>query len=165
MQNAVRVELVPVQAPAPREVLAERTEVVQKLAELGHIDPAAGRVNDSAQGWLARINGVECACLGYEIAPAPEGGRAVVSLVFEADAVSIGEMPSAGQPTPQVRPATPNQKPGVWGQPGPDPRDGFPGWEPEGTVEVHVDPAPVAGAAPTLRDALQRSIDRRGVRR
>lgn len=162
MSDLVRVELVPVQAPVPEEALAKRAETVEKLGDLGLIDPAAGQVNDTTTGWVARINGVECTCLGYEIVPAPEGGRAVVSLVFEADAVSIGEMPSTGQPIPQVRPATPNQKPGVWGQPGPDPREGFPGWDPDGTVEGHFDPAPTA--SPYIRDALQQAIDRRGVR-
>nr|WP_221374405.1 hypothetical protein [Actinoplanes polyasparticus] len=130
MHNPVRVELVRAERPADHSTVADRVSTVQRLSELGHIDPAAGEVNTTElAGWLARINGVEVPVLDYAVSPSESG--VALNLVLPVDSLSIGD-PSLGQ-QPEASPATPDQPaPSVWGASGkPDPRQNIAGWQPE----------------------------------
>jgi hypothetical protein len=133
MHDAVRVELVPLMVPTDDQTREARQNVVDRLADLGQIDPATGEIPDRMrQGWKARINGAEFPVVTFSVEPGGEGGNALVSLLIPADAVQVGD-PSTGAAPPQVRPAV-EEKPTVqvWGSGGtPDPRESIPGWSPE----------------------------------
>lgn len=128
MHEHIRVDLIPRMVPVDDTTHAQREQVVQRLADLGHIDPATGTIPDQVQdGWLARVGGVEFPVVTYGVEPAEEGGRALVSLLIPADALSIGD-PAVEEVRPTAEPVKP--APSSWGAPGPDPRVGIPGWEP-----------------------------------
>jgi hypothetical protein len=131
MEQHVRVELIPRMVPVDEVTQAERAETVQHLAKLGQIDPSQGQIADQMQdGWLARINGVEFPVSDYGVGPIEGSTQALVSLLVPADSLQVGE-PSTAVQEPQVRPAVPEPKrASSWGAPGPDPREGIPGWPP-----------------------------------
>ena len=123
----VSIEITPVVVEADEQTLTRRKTTVQRLDKLGQIDASAGSIStEMTAGWQATINGTTVPLEGYAVEP--DGGRVLVSLVFPADAVSIGQVPTS---TPA--PAEPANKPpaSVWGAPGrPDPREAIPGWAP-----------------------------------
>lgn len=133
MHDAVRVELVPLMVDTDDRTRDARQDVVDRLGDLGQIDPAKGQIPDRMQqGWKARIAGAEFPVVTYSVEPGGEGGSALVSLLVSAGSVQVGD-PSTGAVPPQVRPAV-EEKPTVpvWGAPGkPDPREAIPGWSPE----------------------------------
>ena len=148
-QQQVRVEIVPRTAVADDEVRAYRAETVGRLANLGQVDdPGAGEVGGQVTaGYTVRVGGVEFAADAYAIEPAEADGRALVSLVLAADGVQIGANPAtsgaaagvrsagewAARPGRLVHAEQKGNQPGMWGQPGPDPRANIPGWQPEAT--------------------------------
>jgi hypothetical protein len=139
MHDAVRVELVPLMVPTDDGTRAARQNVVDRLADLGQIDPATGEIPDRMrQGWKARINGAEFPVVTFSVEPGGEGGNALVSLLIPADAVQVGD-PSTGVAPPQVRPAV-EEKPAVstWGAKTADPRESIPGWKPESSLGAQV---------------------------
>lgn len=89
-------------------------------------------------GYLARVNDAEFPILGLAMLQS-EGGM-VISLVLAPDSVRIGER-SASEPAPETSPAGPPVR--AWGDPAhSDPREGIPGWTPEGLgpqVAVHAE--------------------------
>jgi len=115
MNSPSRVELVRVEESADPRTVADRESTVQRLAELGHIDPAAGEVNTvSAGSWQARINGgTPIEVQDFAVSPDGEGG-VVLNLVMPVDALTIGDA-SLGQEAPNVRPAVPAQPISMWG--------------------------------------------------
>jgi hypothetical protein len=168
MQDAIRVEFVPRTVPADDSTIAHRENVMQRMQNLGHIDPADGEVNATETGWSARINGTEFPVLDFSLQKLDDG-KVAVSLVAIADSVQAGD-PSLSTATPRVPAALPEEKPkrGRWGQPRPDPREGIPGWTPEPSpgeqvaqnaapIQIHLDPA--VDLDPTSA-ALRREIRR-----
>lgn len=138
MSQPARVDLVRRTESADTTTIADRRQLVHQLAGLGHIDPTAGEVNTgTGTAWLARVGGAEFPVADFGLSPA-DGGRVLVNLVVDADAVSIGDLPSAGSTPPPGRPAAPepkNERRQVWGEPGkPDPRENIPGWTAEATA-------------------------------
>jgi hypothetical protein len=136
MQDAVRVELVPLMVATDDQTRESRQNVVDRLADLGQIDPAKGVIPDRMQqGWQARIGETVFPVVTFSVEPAAEGGHALVSLLIPADSVQVGD-PSTGTTPPQARPAveeTPTVH--VWGAAGkPDPRESIPGWKPESST-------------------------------
>lgn len=133
MHDAVRVELVPLMVDTDDRTRDARQDVVDRLGDLGQIDPAKGHIPDRMrQGWKARIAGAEFPVVTFSVEPGGDGGSALVSLLIPADSVQVGD-PSTGAAAPQV-PAAVEEKPSlqVWGAPcGPDPRESIPGWAPE----------------------------------
>jgi hypothetical protein len=140
MEQHVRVELIPRMIPVDEATQAERAETVQRLAELGQIDPSQGQIADLMQdGWLARINGAEFPVVTYGAQPAEVGAKTLVSLLVPADSLQVGD-PSTGVQEPQVRPAVPEpKKASSWGALGLDPREGIPGWTPPTDEPVKVE--------------------------
>lgn len=141
MQEAARVEIVPLMVPIDEQTFQVRQDVVDRLAGLGQIDPSTGEIPGvMRRGWVARIGGAEFPVVTYSVEPAAEGGAALVSLLIPADEVSIGGHRDTVSPVaapPQMRPATPEQKPAVstWGAKTTDPRASIPGWMPESLGE------------------------------
>jgi hypothetical protein len=132
--------------PVDPEVYAQREQTVKRLGELGHIDPVSGEIpHVTQQGWFARINGSEFPVLGYEAGPTDDG-RVSVMLAVAADSLVIGG-PSSGVATPAPQQTAPPQRhprrrakkvASSWGSPGPDPREGIPGWTPPTDEPVQV---------------------------
>jgi hypothetical protein len=167
MQNPVRLEIARCVVPADEDAVAAAVQSLGdaqtsgNLVDIEHAEAQHQAALGKASGLTARVNGAEFPIFGYEIAPT-EDGRVLATLVMEVASLSIGDS-SQTAAAPEVRQAPEKTKKGVWGQPGPDPREGMPGWQPEAKVEVHFDPPPTAVAAPYLRTALQQAINRRGV--
>jgi hypothetical protein len=159
MEQHVRVELVPRMVPVDEVTQAERAETVQRLAELGQIDPSQGQIADLMQdGWLARINGAEFPVSDYGVGPIEGSTQALVSLLVPADSLQVGD-PSTAVQEPQVSPATPEPKrASSWGAPGPDPREGIPGWTPPTDEPVKVEF--VSGDSNRLVSSVRESIRR-----
>lgn len=164
MSEQVRVELIPRMVPVDGDVYAERAETVQRMADLGQIDPSTGAIPDLMQdGWLARINGVEFPVVTYGVEPAEQGVKALVSLLVPADSLQVGG-PSTAVQEPQVRPAAPprNERASSWGAPGPDPREGIPGWTPPTNTSTSVtfdSPLTATSSAHAAQVLLQRRFD------
>lgn len=167
MQNSVRLEIARCVVPTDEDAVAAAVQSLGdaqtsgNLVDIEHAEAQRQAALGKASGLTARVNGAEFPVFGYEIASA-EDGRVLATLVVEVASLSIGD-PSQGITAPVVRSAAP-EKPtkGTWGQSGPDPREGIPGWSPEGKVEIHYD-TPPPGNAPAMRQALQQAISRRGV--
>lgn len=101
MQNSLRLEFVRCTVQASYETVARRTDTVQRLNNLGHIDGPSGEVNTTEAGWLARVNGlVEFAVLDFNLQQTDDG-KVAVSLIAVADAVSIGLPPGGKSPEAQ----------------------------------------------------------------
>lgn len=141
MHNPVRVELTPYLVPADG-VYEQRADAVERLGELGQIDPSAGTVatpEPVQHGWLARVNGAELIVDSYAVEP--DGGRMLVSLVLSVDSMMVGAMSQTPE-VPSVRSAVPEPKPKnqrrPWGTARRDPREGLPGWSPEPSLGEQV---------------------------
>lgn len=143
MYEQVKVEIAPRTVSADEHTRAQRAGVVEKLNNLGLVaNPAAGEVGDDVTaGFTVTVNGSAVQVDGYAIESAPQGGRALVSLLVAADAVQIGVprhdsressvvVPPWSQPAGKAA-EKPTNRPGVWGQPAKDPRENIPGWTPE----------------------------------
>jgi hypothetical protein len=143
VQNPVRLEIAHCVVPADEltvTVAAQSLTDAQtsgNLIDIEHAEAQHQAALGKASGLTARVNGAEFPIFGYEIASA-EDGRVLATLVVEAASLSIGD-PSQGTAAPVVRPAAP-EKPtkGTWGRPGPDPREGIPGWTPESSLGEQV---------------------------
>jgi hypothetical protein len=123
---AVHIAITPVTAEADERTQAQRQDATDRLTNLGQINAAVGHVNTTQPaGWQVTINGVTVPVADFAVSPTDGEGRALVSLVVLADAVSVGRSP-ASVPAPTEKP-----KVGTWGQPGgPDPRESIAGWSP-----------------------------------
>lgn len=96
MQKSLRLEFVPYTIQTSDETVARRTEVVQRLDDLGHIDGSSGEVNTTEVGWLARINGTtEFDVLDFSVQQTSDG-KVAVSVAAIVDAVAIG-IPAGGE--------------------------------------------------------------------
>ncbi len=130
--TGITVAITERRAPASPEVQQQRADTVDRLANLGMIDPSVGGPpTDMLVGFDVAVSGVPLGAhvLAYEVTSGEAGPQ--VTVTFTADTVSVG----AAQPaTPAV--AARNARRQVW-QPAPvDPRHGIPGWEPPDAPEV-----------------------------
>jgi hypothetical protein len=135
MATGVTVAITERRVPASPAVQQDRAEAAERLAGLGMIDPSAGGPPaDMLVGFDVTVAGVPLGThvLGYEVTAGETGPQ--VTVTFAADSVQVGvAQPASSAPVVSTRDARRQ----VW-QPSPaDPRHGIPGWEPEGTPEVH----------------------------
>ena len=130
MTEHVKVEITPVVVDADPEMLTRRADVVRRLAELGHIDACTGEVSSTmTAGWQATANGAAMPLDAFAVQP-DDDGRVLVTLMVAADEVSVRRSPTVS-PAPAVPAEKAKNQRAVWGQSGPDPREGLPGWAPE----------------------------------
>lgn len=108
----IHVDLTSTQVSADQETQDRRANVVQRLADLGQIDPARGEVNTKVTAWSATIGGVAFPLAGCAV-ELEQDGRALVTLVVAADSVSVGRSSAAvSAPATKSRPHR-----SYWGDP------------------------------------------------
>jgi hypothetical protein len=129
MESHLRVEIVPREAPAevtsPRDGTCENTDPND-----AHLT-SEGAAYYAKQQWSARINGAEFPLAGYAVEYDPESGTPMLTLALSPDSMSIGATLAPTPPAPEA----PKQVLS-WGDGSiPDPREGIPGYQPEGLGE------------------------------
>ncbi len=122
--------------PDPRALAAALSDLNAAKAREVEADIAeAQAVYDQVQQPSHRYT----AHIGAEVFPVDDfavqqvDGRMILSLVFEAGSLQVPE-PSAGTTTQMLTPPPPkpdDNRRGVWGKPGRDPREILPGWKSE----------------------------------
>lgn len=142
MQDAVRVEIVPrtVEADLSDPTVVEAERDLDEARATGNVPDTSDAQDAYVRAlraatktvWVARFGAVDVPLETFDVQPATEGGKALVSLLISADAVQVGGPPT-GAASPQVHPATLERKPAVsmWGAAKTDPRANIPGWTPE----------------------------------